>query len=365
MRLGSAIALEVALAAGALGALLVAGGYAVDLARGNLSAHEAAAATADRAPAPVLEPLPAAQLQVAPQPMPGEGGIFGAPDAVLLAPLGATPVTGAKLNHGGTSLSLRVDFANGARAAFKPQQTHWQSDPRKEIAAYRIDRLLGIGHVQPAKAIALSVDDLVAATEPAFRTYTAGRLAAEGVAHDGMLRGEASWWIPEIKDMMLGGVRIDEAEGMDLWQGWLTVGTKIPAELQPLLAQISACVIFDVVIDNSDRWTGNNTKGSPDRKTLYFMDNTLSFSIFTWGHAANLDPLRKISVFPKQLVGKLRAMTYGDVVAAIDMHGEDAGLGPLLDEQEIRALLARRDHILEYIDALSAKYGESAVLSLP
>ena len=37
--------------------------------------------------------------------------------ALLLAPLAATKVTGIKLNHGGTSLSLRVDFASGARAA--------------------------------------------------------------------------------------------------------------------------------------------------------------------------------------------------------------------------------------------------------
>ncbi len=367
MRLGTCIALEVALAAGALGGLFVAGTHAADLARGSFAAHEAAAATAtiDPRPARSLEPLPAAELRVAPPPLPALDTVFGEPDDVLLAPLAAAPVTGAKLNHGGTSLSLRIDFANGSRAAFKPQQTHWQSDPRKEIAAYRIDRLLGIGHVPPAKPVALAIDDLVAATEPQFRTYTEGRLANEAVAKGGIVRGELSWWIPEIKDMLIGGVRVDEDAGMELWQQYLSVGTRAPAEVQPLLAQLAACVIFDVVIDNSDRWTGNNTKGSVDRKTLYFMDNTLSFSVFTWGHAANLDPLRKISVFPKRLVGKLRAMTYADVSAAIDLGAEDAGLGPLLEPQEIQALLARRDHVLEYIDALIAKYGADNVLALP
>jgi hypothetical protein len=360
VRLGTCIALELALAAGTLGALVVAGSHAVTLASTYVSTHEAAAANGEQAHA--FEPLPAASLQIAAPRLPGDDGIFGAPDDVLLAPLAATPVTGVKLNHGGTSLSLRLEFASGARAAFKPQQIHPQSDPRREIAAYRVDRLLGIGHVAPAKGASFAIDDLVNATEPAFRTYTAGRLGAEAIAHGGVVRGEMSWWIPEIRDVWFGGVRVDEPAGIDLWTQYLTVGTKIPADLEPLLAQLAACVVFDVVIDNSDRWSGNNTKGSVDHKTLYFMDNTLSFSVFTWGHAANLDPLRKITVFPKKLVAKLRALTYADLSAATESGDE---LAPLLDANEMHALIARRDHVLEYIDALIAKYGEDAVLALP
>jgi hypothetical protein len=119
------------------------------------------------------------------------------------------------------------------------------------------------------------------------------------------------------------------------------------------------------VIDNADRWTGNNTKGSVDRHTLYFMDNTLSFSIFTLGHETNLTPLRKISIFPRRLIGRLRALTHEQLSAALELGSEDAGLAPLLDDAEVRAVLARRDHILGYIDALIAQYGENAVLALP
>jgi hypothetical protein len=366
VRLGTCIALEVALAAGTLGTLVFVGSRTADVAGAYLTAHEAAAATsATTESVRSFEPLPAAELHVAPPKLPGTTSIFGAPDDVLLAPLGASPVTQVKINHGGTSLSLRLDFATGARAAFKPQQIHPQSDPKREIAAYRIDRMLGIGHVPPAKPIALAVDDLVAAAEPAFRTYTAGRIANEAIAHDGIVRGEVSWWIPEIRDMMLGGIRVDDSAGMDLWTSYLTVGTKIPADMQPIVSQLASCVLFDVLIDNADRWTGNNTKGSPDRKTLYFMDNTLSFSIYTWGHAANLDPLRKISVFPKKVVDKLRALTYADIAAAMEITGDDAAFGPLIEPAEIRAMLARRDHEIEYIDALIAEYGEKAVLALP
>jgi hypothetical protein len=284
---------------------------------------------------------------------------------VLLDPLGASAVTRVKLNHGGTSLSLRLDFASGARAAFKPQQIHPQSDPKREIAAYRIDRLLGIGHVPPAKPIALHMDDLIAAADPVAREYTAGRLAAESIARDGIVRGELSWWIPEIRDVTIGRYRVDEHDGMLEWQSYLQVGAQIPSEVSPLVTQLATCVLFDVLIDNADRWTGNNTKVSVDRRTLYFMDNTLSFSVFTWGHETNLTPLYRIQVFPRALVQRLRALTYEQIAAALALDGDTAGMAPLLDPAEIHAIIARRDHMLHYIDTQIAQFGEDAVLALP
>jgi hypothetical protein len=137
----------------------------------------------------------------------------------------------------------------------------------------------------------------------------------------------------------------------------------MPAEQRPMLAQIATTILFDLLIDNSDRWSGNNTQGSLDNRILYFMDNTLSFSTFTLGHAANLSKLYKIQVFPRALVARLRALTAEMVEAAL---GEDDELlGPLLTRAEIRAIIARRDHFLEYIDRLIAELGEDAVLALP
>jgi hypothetical protein len=130
-----------------------------------------------------------------------------------------------------------------------------------------------------------------------------------------------------------------------------------------MLAQIATLIVFDVLIDNSDRWSGNNTQGSPDNRVLYFMDNTLSFSTFTRGHAANLSKLGRIQVFPRALIGKLRALTHDAVTVALG--GEDDLLGPLLTGDEIRAIMSRRDHLLEYIDHLIADLGEDAVLALP
>ena len=348
------------MAAGAAGGVWFAASRGVELAGAYLHSHEAAAATTPFAPAATLVPLERANLAIAP---PAPTTVFGAPDPDLLAPLAATPVTRVKLNRGGTSLTMRLDFASGARASFKPLQIHPQSDPRREIAAYRIDRLLGIGHVPPAKSAAFPVDDLVAAIEPAGRAYAEARIAAEALARHGRLTGEVSWWIPAIKRARLGGHDIDDPEGQAVWSGYLQAGAVMPAELAPMLAQIAGAILFDVLIDNSDRWSGNNTQASPDNRVLYFMDNTLSFSPFTLGHATNLSKLYRIQVFPRGLVGKLRALTLETVTAALG--GDDALLGPLLTGVEIRAIIARRDHFLAYIDRLITELGEAAVLALP
>jgi hypothetical protein len=327
VRLGTCIALELAVAAGAAGGVWFGASRAVELAGAYLDTRDPAAAPLSFAPAATVVPLDRANLAIAPR----------------------EPIT--------------VFGATGARAAFKPLQIHPQSDPRREIAAYRIDRLLGLGRVPPARSAAFLIDDLVAAIEPPGRVSAEPRIAEEAIARHGKLVGEVSWWIPEIKRARIGGHDIDGTEGQAMWSAYLQAGAVIPAELAPMLAQISSVILFDVLIDNADRWSGNNTQASPDNRVLYFMDNTLAFSPFTLGHATNLSKLYRIQVFPRGLVGKLRALTVETLTAALG--GEDDLLGPLLTGVEIRAIIARRDHFLAYIDRLITELGEPAVLALP
>src|SRR5882672_1285126 len=54
---------------------------------------------------------------------------IGIKDEVLTEPLRKAPVTRVKFNRGGSSISMRLDFAGGFRAAFKPDQTNEQSVP--------------------------------------------------------------------------------------------------------------------------------------------------------------------------------------------------------------------------------------------
>ncbi len=381
MRLGTCIALELAVATSAVCGVWLGAGYMVGHAGDYLATREAVASSLPARSVP--EPLPASQLNVAIAP-PVIESVYGAPDAELLAPIGAAPVIKMKTNHGGTSLSLRLDFANGSRAAFKPEQTWFQSDPRREIAAFRMDRLLGIGHVPPAKEIEVTVEEVLAAGDQGFRGYYAKRLDEEAIIHysgGARLRGVASWWVPEIKLAAIasparrvpeGGAgerpikhnRIDLKEGKEIWTAQMQIGANMDPELRPFLAQLSACILFDLLIDNSDRWSGSNTSMSPDGKTLFFMDNTMSFSKAQFGHEINVLAMRRIQIYPRGLVDKMRALTSEDIERAMVMPPESK-LAPLLKPVEIKAILARRDHMMKWIDGLIARHGEQAVLGFP
>ena len=87
-------------------------------------------------------------------------------DELLLERVRTQPIVRFKFNHGGSSISFRVDFADGSRAAWKPTQTNTQTIPRKEIAAYRLNRLLGLNAVPPAAPRAVSRDELLSPPAP-------------------------------------------------------------------------------------------------------------------------------------------------------------------------------------------------------
>lgn len=290
--------------------------------------------------------------------------VYGAPDSELLAPLRDSPVTGCKLNYGGTSLSLRLDFESGGRAAFKPDQVHAQSQPRREVAAFRVDRMLGIGHVPPAAAITVSFEQLLASIAPAARGEVGGRVRAEARARRGQLRGSASWWIPEIKVAAIGKHPIDSTDGIVTWKRYLTIGAERTPEITAFVSQISDMVLFDFLIDNSDRWSGGNARTSMDGRILYFMDNTLAFTRNKQAHSRTTTYLHRVKIFSRRLVEAVRSFTREELVAALSST-EDGALAPLLSDEEIDAVMARRELAVAYIDELIATHGEEQVLAFP
>ncbi len=286
----------------------------------------------------------------------------GVADERLLAPLRDSAIKRIKFNHGGSSISLRIEFENGARAAFKPTQTNWQTVPRKEVAAYRINRLLGLSSVPPAIGRMFRREDILAAVDPAY-AYTLPRLRAEMIQHDGWVAGELSWWIPKIGHATIGGFHIDTVDGVVTWKRYLTVNRPIPYKERLIVAQISDMVLFDFVINNLDRWSGGNARTSPDLRTLYFMDNTLSFGSHARGHEKTRLYLSRVQKFSRSFVDAVRNMDAEEVrtVLAQDMGPFDE----LLSERDIKAMMSRRDYAIAYIDDLIATHGEENVLVFP
>ncbi|MBI4508199.1 MAG: hypothetical protein HY698_01100 [Deltaproteobacteria bacterium] len=281
----------------------------------------------------------------------------------LLAPLRASPVRRVKFNRGGSSISLRIDFEGGGRAAFKPDQTNLQTIPRKEIAAYRIDRLLGLGAVAPAIGRKFSREELFAKIDPADRGGVSRFMAEVTTDEQGMVSGELSWWIPEIVNATILGFQVDSVDGMVLWKRYLAAGAPMPAEASVLLPQLSNAVAFDFLINNVDRWSGSNCKASPDMRYLYFMDNALSFALEPQGSLKVQTYLSRVQKFSRSLYLALKTLDQKRVVEA--MTSDAAPYDRLLSEREIGAMMARRDRLVAYIDDLVATHGEDLVLVFP
>jgi hypothetical protein len=283
------------------------------------------------------------------------------PDRELLAPLRAGRMVAAVFNRGGSSISMRVDLAGGGRGSFKPDQTNRISVPRKEVAAYRVSRLLGLTSVAPVLATAYPRDEVLAALGAAPPDKLLRFAAEVPSTPEGLVTGSLAWWIPKIAHCRIGGLRVDEAPGVAVWTRQLTIGQEMPRD--PLVAQVSDMLVFDFLINNVDRWPGGNVRCSPDGEQLFFMDNAMAFAPAPFGHVKVRTRLYTVQRFSRRLYQALVALDADDVT---DTMMTDTGWWPrLLSRGEVTALMARRNHLVAYIDALIARHGASRVLVFP
>jgi len=319
-----------------------------------------------RIPNPIPNPIEgslAGELDLPLPPNPdierGTNGTFmGMEDDFLIGRLRSQPIVRMKFNKGGSSLSFRVDFADGSRAAFKPAQTNLQTIPRKEVAAYRINRLLGLGAVPPATPRMVSRDDMFLHLHPETLPMLP-RIRAETVFDPrGNTAGVMMYWVPVIKDSGL-----DTPEGIAQSTRWLTQGQAIPDDKHGLAAQLSDLLVFDFLISNPDRYSGGNMLTNEDGLRLLFMDNTLSFFIEPQGSEKTRSALARGQRFSRRLYQALDRISEETLSAILARASE--GNYEILTKAEIRAVVSRRDYIQKYIDSLVASYGDREVFYFP
>jgi hypothetical protein len=304
----------------------------------------------------MLVPLDPTRLEPAPVDVATEatGTFLGMDDELLLERLRAAEIKSAKLNKGGSSISFRLDFVDGSRAAFKPEQINPQTVPRKEVAAYRISRWLGFNAVPPATMRTFHRDDLIGKLPPEAQ-FLAKRIDAETTFDaEGFTRGEVSYWIPVIVDSHL-----DTLENVLAWWRWMTVGEEIPPDRIDMMIQLSSLLIFDMLTNNSDRFSGGNLMTSKDGHLLFWMDNTFGFQIEPEGHLRCRAYLFRSQKFSRKMIANLRKF---DLPALRQALAPEPGV---LSEAEMQSVIARRDVTLRYVDGLIAQFGADKVLVFP
>jgi hypothetical protein len=286
------------------------------------------------------------------------GTFMGMNDELLLERVRRQPIVRVKLNRGGSSLSFRLDLADGSRAAFKPAQTNLQTIPRKEVAAYRLNRLLGLNAVPPAAPRMVSRDELFAHIHP-DSTGAIPRIRAETIFNPlGRTAGVIMYWIPEIRDSGL-----DTPDGEQQGWQWLSQAFPVPGERRAIAAQLSNLVVFDFLTSNPDRYSGGNVKMSPDGAHLYFMDNTMAFFLDPAGNDKTRPVLDRTERFSRQLYRALDRISMPGLQRELAREHESPY--EILTPTEMRAVVARRDAVKKHIDDLVASYGEGRVLAFP
>jgi len=286
------------------------------------------------------------------------GSFLGMSDNLLIERMRSQAIAKMKLNKGGSSLSFRVDFADGSRAAFKPAQTNLQTIPRKEVAAYRISRLLGLDAVAPAIPRMVSRDEFFSHLHPDSLAHLP-RLRAETIFNPtGKTAGVMMYWIPVIKDPGL-----DTPEGISRSTQWLSQSQPIPNDVRALAAQLSELAVFDFLIANPDRYSGGNLLTNEDASRILFMDNTMSFFIDPQAWEKPRQVLHRTQRYSQRLFDALDRITQAGLTHVLTQAGE--GNFEILTPAEIRSVLVRRDYVRSYIGQLIAAYGQPRVLCFP
>ncbi|MFO0628005.1 MAG: hypothetical protein U0325_20690 [Polyangiales bacterium] len=249
-------------------------------------------------------------------------------------------------NVGSTSVNLHLRLAGDIDAAWKPRTSTHGETYRAEIAAYRLNRMLGLARVPPAVSRTIPRAALhLAPTSPVI------------AERDNTVRGAAIYWVPVLRDSL-----IDRPREIERWSSWLRQGREVPADQRARAEEISTLLVFDFLTGNWDRWSGSNVPMDAAGHLIYRDNNGAFEEPFVLGLMQNgMSWLRRAQRFSASVIARARALTDASIREEMALDGDPAH--PPLTEAQRRSLLRRRDALMQYVDGLIRRHGEAAVLA--
>ncbi len=286
-------------------------------------------------------------------------GFLGGDDTAILRRICDGAIARYERNRGGSTISFRVWF-DGGRGLFKPQQTNTVANFRAEIAAFRMSRLLGLHRVPPACGRTVPRAALQQSADASGDAPFSERVLHEVISRGDDVSGALIYWVPG---------PLENVPGTERHAALLDATRPIAPGDAELAADLSRLMLFDFLVNNVDRWSGGNIlrqrlRDQPPGPML-IMDNGASFTVGADGFGsqprAQDELLRSIGRFPRSLVAALRALTAERIAEEMSRDR----MGRVLGETQIRAVLTRRDRIVQHIDEQIRARGENAVLVFP
>ena len=270
--------------------------------------------------------------------------------------------------HGGRSLAFKITLVDGTQGYFKPEQSFSAAHYYSELAAYYLDRELGLGRVPPAIGRVMEWAPL--------REAAGGdeRIDEVAVQEDGTVRGAFIWWIPERLARIQPGRRWDKwvrQEGSLLispyqrpreWSN-AHIPTEGPiaedeADTEERVGELTDLILFDYLTTNVDRWGGNytNVRTRGEGGPLIYLDNGAGFTAGPRARVPLMDArLHALQRFRRETVDRIRELDQGSLEARM---ARDP-LAPFLRARHYEHLFVRRDHLLEHVEELSGRYGDA------
>jgi hypothetical protein len=307
---------------------------------------------------------------------------FGEPDRQVREALAKRPIVSIQKGRGGRSLGFKITLEGGQRGYFKGEQTFSAANWFGEVAAYHLDRMLGLGRVPAVVSRVIPWNTLEDAARDDYRRH-------EIIYRDGQVRGAFVAWVDEALKPL------EQEQGWERWvrvRYWPTtavspfqrpavwakelvqaqaMGNAFRSKEERLRrrnahpepdrpdrpAELSDLIVFDYLCRNLDRWGGNNANvlvrgpGGP----LIFLDNAAGFEPGPASPSLMESRLKVLQRFRRRTIQAVRAFD----VKKFEARLASEPLAPVLNKNQLSGLIERRESLLSYVSELEEQLGEA------